>query len=230
MTTTRTFIATAAGAVSAEIVSPIGTVTVTTDLTITNAVITVSTPAEDGPRAEAVEHATHSEWSSHRTEVIRVEVPEPQASQTHQFQSDGAETVTVDVRLPGNGSSVLLTSNSADLTVHGDLHTLRFHSGSGGVHAEGVHTLQAVTATGDIEAQRVDHRVDVATNSGDVNIGAYSGSEFRVHSANGNVRVSATPAAGGEMEIRTSSGDITTRHTAHLDERIITDSGDHYRR
>ncbi|MFD3851413.1 DUF4097 family beta strand repeat-containing protein [Streptomyces microflavus] len=227
MTTSRTFISTGTGAVRAEIVSPVGTVTVTTDPTITNAVITVSTPDDNGPYATAVEHATHYERPTQGMEGIRVEVPEPHGTETPQGHS--ADNVTVDVRLPGNGSSIFLTSDSADLTVHGDLQTLSLFSHSGGVRAEGVHTLRAVTSTGDIEAQRVDHQVDIATNSGTVTIGAYSGSEFRAHTATGKVRVSATPAAAGGMEIRTRSGEVTTRGTDDLDERIITGSGAHYR-
>ncbi|MEU0001810.1 DUF4097 family beta strand repeat-containing protein [Streptomyces microflavus] len=222
MTTSRTFISTGTGPVRTEIVSLDGTVTVTTDPTIT-----VSTPDDNGPRATAVEHANYFERPTQGMECIRVEVPEPHDTETP--QGHGADTVTVDVRLPGNGSSIFLTSNSADLTVHGDLQTLSLLSHAGGVRAEGVHTLRAVTSTGDIEAQRVDHQVDIATNSGTVTIGAYSGSEFRAHTATGKVRVSATPAAAGEMDIRTRTGEVTTRGTDDLDERIITGSGAHYR-
>ncbi|WP_327332941.1 DUF4097 family beta strand repeat-containing protein [Streptomyces anulatus] len=285
MTTSQTFTATAAGAVWADIISPVGAVTVTVDPTLTHAVITVSTTDDVGPLAEAVANATHREHPYRGMECIRVDIPEPRgatavgggsryhfsvgrtvvaqhigtikgsvtgmvvsngdiviggrkivsngrvvAPEGTVVQGGGAGTINVDVRLPSDRSSVRLETASADLTVRGDLQILDVHSVSGDVLAEGVDTLRVATTSGDAEAQRVDCRVDVSTVSGDVHIGAYSGSEFRINSVSGDILVSATPAADGEMDISTVSGDITTRGTVELDERVSTALGDHYRR
>lgn len=91
----------------------------------------------------------------------------------------GTGTITVDVKLPSEMSSVRLETTSADLTVHWDLQVLDTHSVSGDVEARGVHTLQVNTTSGDIEVDRVDARADVTSVSGDIEIGAYNGTEFR---------------------------------------------------
>lgn len=247
MSTSQTFTATAAGAVWADIISPVGTVTVTVDPALTHAVITVSTTDDEGPLAEAVAHATHREHPYRGMECIRVDIPEPRGGTTHggrkstsndravategtAGQGTGAGTINVDVRLPSDTSSVRLDTNSADVTAHGDLQILDVHSVSGSIRAEVVHTLRATTTTGSALAQRVDYRVDVTTESGTVHIGAYNGSEFRINSLSGDVNVSATPAADGEMDINTVSGNVTTRGTDELDVRIRTTTGDLNRR
>ncbi|WP_406119637.1 DUF4097 family beta strand repeat-containing protein [Streptomyces anulatus] len=225
MTTSQTFTATAVGAVWADIISPVGTVTVTTDPALTHAVITVSTTDDDGPLAEAVANATHREHPYRGMECIRVDIPEPRGGTKYEGRS-----INVDVRLPTDTSSVRLDTTSADLTAHGDLQILDVHSVSGSIRAEGVHTLRATTTTGGALAQRVDYRVDVTTSTGDVHIGAYNGSEFRLNSLSGDVNVSATPAADGEMDITTVTGNVTTRGTDELDVRIRTTTGDLNRR
>ncbi|MCX4489988.1 DUF4097 domain-containing protein [Streptomyces anulatus] len=280
MTTSQTFTANAVGAVWADIISPVGTVTVTVDPTLTHAVITVSTTDDEGPLAEAVANATHREHRYRNMECIRVDVPEPRdllmhggrssyhfsgttmvvaqnfgtihGSVTGMVMSDGdiivggrrivsngrfitqqgggASSITVDVQLPSDMSSVRLETTSADLTAHGDLQILDVHSVSGDIRAQGVHTLRAATTSGGTELERADARVDVSTVSGDVHIGAFNGTEARINSVSGDIRLSATPAADGEIALSTVSGDVTTRGTTRLHERISTVSGDHYRR
>ncbi|MFF9691057.1 DUF4097 family beta strand repeat-containing protein [Streptomyces sp. NPDC014623] len=142
----------------------------------------------------------------------------------------GMGTITVDVKLPSDQSSVRLETTSADITVHGDLQVLDVHSVSGGIEARGVHTLRGNTTSGDFEVDRVDARVDVNSVSGDIEIGAYSGTEFRANTVSGHVHVSATPAATGSIDANTVSGNVTTRGTGHLRERVGTVSGKHRRR
>ncbi|MFB8442721.1 DUF4097 family beta strand repeat-containing protein [Streptomyces niveus] len=139
----------------------------------------------------------------------------------------GTGTITVDVKLPSDLSSVRLETTSADLTVDGDLQVLDVHSISGDVEAHGVHTLRGSTTSGDFEVGRVDARVDVTSVSGGIEIGAYSGVEFRATSVSGDIRLSATPAATGSVDANTVSGDVTTYGTAHLCERVNTVSGRH---
>ncbi|MFE5096666.1 DUF4097 family beta strand repeat-containing protein [Streptomyces sp. NPDC056638] len=142
----------------------------------------------------------------------------------------GMGTITVDVKLPSDQSSVRLETTSADLTVHGDLQVLDTRSISGDVEARGVHTLRVNTTSGDVEVDRVDARVDVTSVSGGIEIGAYNGTEFRATTVSGDVSVSATPAADGSIDASTVSGNVTTRGTSHLRERVSTFTGKHRRR
>ena len=152
------------------------------------------------------------------------------AEQGTVVSGSGMGTITVDVKLPTDQSSVRLETTSADITVHGDLQVLDVHSVSGDIQARGVHTLRGNTTSGDFEVDRVDARVDVNSVSGDIEIGAYNGTEFRANTVSGDVHVSATPAATGSIDANTVSGDVTTRGTGHLCERVGTVSGKHRRR
>lgn len=137
----------------------------------------------------------------------------------------GSGQVTIDVRVP-DLSSVRLDTTSGDLRVlSGDLQVLDVTSISGDVEAKGVHTLRGNLTSGDLEVERVEARVDFATISGDIEIGAYNGSELRVKSVSGDIEVSATPAATGFFTATTVSGDVTTRGAEHLNPRVSTVSG-----
>ncbi|WP_051821594.1 DUF4097 family beta strand repeat-containing protein [Streptomyces sp. NRRL F-5065] len=279
MSTSQTFTATAAGAVWTDIISHVGTVSVTIDPTLKHAVITVSTGDDDGPLADAVRGATKKESTYQNLNCLTVRVPEVQGNSTFSFNGGnmvvgqnfgvvtgsvtgmtisngdviiggrkvvsngrvvaeqgtvvsggGMGTITVDVKLPSDQSSVRMETTSADITVHGDLQVLDVHSVSGDVEARGVHTLRGNTTSGDFEVDRVDARVDVNSVSGDIEIGAYNGTEFRANTVSGDVHVSATPAATGVIDANTVSGDVTTRGTGHLRERVGTVSGKHRRR
>ncbi|MEV7442967.1 DUF4097 family beta strand repeat-containing protein [Streptomyces sp. NPDC091204] len=282
MTTSKTFTATAAGALWADIISHLGTVNVTIDPTLTNAVVTVSTGDDEGRLADA---ATMEESTHQALNCLTVCVPKVKgntmttggttinfggnsmvvgqnfgviggsvtgmtisggditiggrrvvsggrvvAPEGTVVSGGGMGTISVDVMLPSDMSSVRMESTSADLTVNGDLQVLDFHSVSGDVEASGVHTLRGNTASGDFEVDRVEARVDVSSVSGDIEIGAYNGSEFHANTVSGDLNVTATPAATGSIDANTVSGDITTRGTGHLRERVCTVSGKHRHR
>ncbi|MFE6270473.1 DUF4097 family beta strand repeat-containing protein [Streptomyces goshikiensis] len=276
MTTSQTFTATAAGPLWTDVISHVGTVTVTIDPTLTNAVVTVSTGDDDGPIADAVRGTTTQESTHQALNCLTICVPEVEGNtmtgnSTFRFNGNsvmvgqnfgvihgsvtgmtisngditiggrkvvsngrvvaeqgtvvsggGMGTITVDVRLPSEMSSVRLETTSADLTVHGDLQVLDVTSVSGDVKARGVHTLRGNTTSGHFEVDRVDARLDITSVSGDIEIGAYNGSEFRAQTVSGDVHVSATPAATGSIDATTVSGDVTTRGTSHLHERVRT--------
>ncbi|MFJ1751183.1 DUF4097 family beta strand repeat-containing protein [Streptomyces sp. NPDC088116] len=280
MTTSQTF--TATDAVWTDVISHIGTVTVTVDPRLTNAVITVSTGDDEGPLADAVRATTKRESTYKHLKCLTISVPEVQgntmtmgnstfrfhggnmvvgqsfgvvrgsvtgmtisngdviiggrtvvsngrvvAEQGTVVSGGGTGTITVDVKLPSEMSSVRLETTSADLTVHGDLQILDARSVSGDIKAKGVHTLQVDTTSGDVEVERVDARVNARSVSGDIEIGAYSGTEFRATSVSGDVDVTATPDAFGSIDATSVSGDVTTRGTSHLRERVRTVSGKH---
>ncbi|MEU3986368.1 DUF4097 family beta strand repeat-containing protein [Streptomyces sp. NPDC026672] len=277
--TTQTFTATAAGPIWADVISHIGTVNVTVDRTLKNALITVSTPDEEGPVADAVRDTTSREHTSNGVNVLEVRVPKVNgggntftggggfstttmtvggntftvsgsggvsmvggdiymggkkivengrviAEQgTVVGGAGGSGTVTVDVRLP-ELSSVRLDTTSADLDVRrGDLQVLDVQSVSGDVRAKGVHTLRGNLTSGDLEVERVEAKVDISSVSGDLEIGAYNGSDLRANSVSGDIDVSTTPAATGFFTASTVSGDIEARGAHHLNPRLSTVSG-----
>ncbi|MFG3398591.1 DUF4097 family beta strand repeat-containing protein [Streptomyces parvus] len=217
MPTSQTLTASTSGPVRAHITSPVGTVTVTIDPALTHATLTVHTPNDDGAFAEAVVNTTLNEAPATGMPSLIADIPEPRSGTNH---PGGHSPITVDVRLPGDESAVRLTTNDADLRVHGYLHDLRFTTNSGSLHAEGVHTLAAVTGAGRVEVQRIDHSLDVAVVTGDVSIGAYNGTSCRIHTGTGDISITATPAATGDMEIITRSGHITARGTSSLNEHV----------
>jgi hypothetical protein len=276
--TTKPFTATAAGPICADVISHIGTVNVTVDPTLKNALITVSTPDEEGPVADAVRDTEPREYTANGVRVLEIRVPKVNGGGTfingNGFSTttmsvggssftfsgnggvsmvggdiymggrkivsngrvvaeqgtvvggaSGSGTVTVDVRLP-ELSSVRLDTTSADLEVlRGDLQVLDISSVSGDVLAKGVHTLRGNLTSGDVEVERVEAKADVTTVSGDVEIGAYSGSDFRANAVSGDIKVSVTPAATGFFTVGTVSGDIEARGSEHLDPRLSTVSG-----
>lgn len=142
----------------------------------------------------------------------------------------GVGTIAIEVKVP-TLSSVRLETTSADLRVlRGDLQFLDVRSISGDVEAKGVHTLRGNTTSGDFEVESIDARVDVNSVSGDLEIGAYNGSDFRASTVSGDISVTATPAATGSIDASTVSGNVTTRNVAQLHERVSTISGRHRRR
>ncbi|MDH6544091.1 DUF4097 family beta strand repeat-containing protein [Streptomyces sp. SPB4] len=284
MTTSKTFTATAAGPLWTNVISHLGTVNVTIDPTLKNAIVTVSTGDDEGPLADAVRGTAMQESTHQALNCLTVRVPKVQGNtmtmgnSTFNFSGNsmvvgqnfgvisgtvtgmaisggdisiggrkvisggrvvapegtvvsggGMGTITVDVKLPSDMSSVRMESTSADLTVNGDLQVLDFHSVSGDVEASGVHTLRGNTTSGDFEVDRIDARVDVSSVSGDIEIGAYNGSEFHASTVSGDIRVTATPAATGSIDVNTVSGDTATRGTGHLRECVRTVSGKHRR-
>ncbi|MFF5893852.1 DUF4097 family beta strand repeat-containing protein [Streptomyces globisporus] len=217
MPTSQTLAARTPGPVWAHVTSPVGTVTVTVDPALAHAALTVSTPDDEGAFAEAVANATLNEAPATRMPSLIADVPEPRSGTHHR---EGHSPIAVHVQLPSDESAIRLTTNNADLHVHGNLHTLTFATNSGSLHAEGVHMLAVSSEAGRVEVQRIDHSLDVAATTGDVNIGAYNGTSCRIHTGSGDVTITATPAATGDMEIITRTGHITARGTNSLNEHV----------
>ncbi|MGY3685111.1 DUF4097 family beta strand repeat-containing protein [Streptomyces sp. TE33382] len=281
MSAKQTFTATTSGRIWADVISQTGTVNVTVDPTLKNALITVSTPDTEGPVADAVRNTTSREHVSNGLNVLEVRVPKIPGNTVQMGNSSfnfsggnmvvsqnygvvtgsvtgmtisngdvyvggrkvvengrvvaeqgtvvggagGSGRITIDVRVP-DLSSVRLDTTSGDLQVlQGDLQVLDVRSVSGDVEAKGVHTLRGNLTSGDVEVERVEARVDIASVSGDIEIGAYNGSELRATSVSGDITVSATPAATGSFTASTVSGDVTTRGAEHLSPRVSTVSG-----
>ncbi|WP_405716420.1 DUF4097 family beta strand repeat-containing protein (plasmid) [Streptomyces xanthophaeus] len=137
----------------------------------------------------------------------------------------GTGEIVVTLRLP-EMSSAKVTTTSADVsTAGGILQVLDVDSQSGDVQAETVRELRVKTMSGDVEATRVDCEVNVGTMSGDIEIGAYNGSRFWANTMSGDIDASASPAATGRMDLKSMSGDVSTRGAGHLNPSCSTMSG-----
>lgn len=137
----------------------------------------------------------------------------------------GTGEIIVTLRLP-EMSSVKVTTTSADVITEGViLQVLDVDSQSGDVRADSVRELRVKTMSGDVEATRVDCEVNVGTMSGDIEIGAYNGSRFWANTMSGDIDASATPAATGRMDLKSMSGDVSTRGAGHLNPSCSTMSG-----
>jgi hypothetical protein len=75
LSTEKTFTATTAGRIFADLISHVGTVNVFVEPSLKNAEITVRTSDNEGPLADAVNGTTHREYDYNGTNVLEVRVP-----------------------------------------------------------------------------------------------------------------------------------------------------------
>ena len=130
--------------------------------------------------------------------------------------------VGVRVRCP-QGSDLDLRSSSANLEATGTLGKVGVKTESGDVALEGVSSLQAGSASGDLRVRDVDGPCDLRTASGDASVGRCRGpltaklvsgdltvaeavSGLAVTTVSGDVNVEA--AGGGRMRVQSVSGDV----------------------
>jgi Putative adhesin len=112
-------------------------------------------------------------------------------------------SVEVTVQVP-QGSSCLVETVSADVRCTGELATADIRTVSGDIEAERVSGLaQAHTASGDVHVGAAG-AASVEATSGDVSIGRVGDATIRT--ASGDVGIDT--AAGSQVEVKSSSGDI----------------------
>jgi DUF4097 and DUF4098 domain-containing protein YvlB len=118
--------------------------------------------------------------------------------------SSGSGSIT----LGAIGGRVDASTGSGDITMSAVKGALNARSGSGSVHAGGVAgELVVSTGSGDIQvSQTATGSVRVSAASGDVKLTGIQG-PLRADSASGNISVQGTPS--GEWQISAASGDIT---------------------
>ena len=133
------------------------------------------------------------------------------------------------VRVP-RGSTLVVQTVSADITVAGVEGELDLSAVSGNVEVEGAReALSAETVSGKIKVKSAAGRVEVESVSGQVVVGGASGrvaassvsghvkvqgdamSQVSVESVSGQVELSGSLAARGEIEMSSHSGNITLR-------------------
>jgi len=115
-------------------------------------------------------------------------------------------TPEVDVRVSvPAGSSMVLESGGADLTVRGPVGLARVSTGSGDVTLDDVDgDLVVTTGSGDQRIGRAGGGARLHTGSGDISVAALAG-DSDLKSASGDVRI---VEAAGTVTVRTASGDI----------------------
>jgi DUF4097 and DUF4098 domain-containing protein YvlB len=121
------------------------------------------------------------------------------------------------------GSSVEVTTGSADIEARGRFGDVEFSAGSGDAVLEEVEgDLDAKAASGDVIVRSVGGRATVNTASGDVIVKEIGG-EGAVRSASGDVLVKQ--AAAG-LRIQTASGDVKVGSVAAGEVSLQSASGD----
>ncbi|MFJ6444955.1 hypothetical protein ACIQMU_31565, partial [Streptomyces sp. NPDC091649] len=227
LTTTRTFTATADGAVWAGIISPVGAVTVTVDPTITHAVITLSTAQDEVPLAEAVAAATHRERPYRRMQCIRVDVPEARAEDRPAFHGGsgstynfGRDSVLTQHFGTINGSVTGMTMDNGEISIGGR----KIVSGGRVVVTEGARVRSGGTDCGSINVA-----VQLPSSTSCLRLGTTS-ADLTVHgdrqipgvrSVSGEVRAQGA----GTLYLATTSGDTEVEQVGERAE-VSTVSGD----
>lgn len=171
---------------------------------------------------EVIPRNSSGQASAERTRVelsgdgTRLDVEAPE----HRFTSGGR--LRMSIRLPA-GSSVDVSTASADVICRGSLAGLEVRTASGDVDADHVDGDVAISsASGDVALGTVTGSVECKTASGDVRAVGVEGG-CRANSASGDVNIGS---CGGDVFVRTASGDVQVRRAERGRVDITTMSGD----
>jgi putative adhesin len=186
----------ATGPVTLRVGIPSGTVEVTaTD----SSTVDVEVTPERG-NGSALEHVTVN--AAERAGGLEVSV-------RAQFERGGfhigrrGASLRVRIACP-SGTSLEVSSASADVQATGELGDARVKTASGDVDADRVAALIVQTVSGDVSAREVDGDVVVKTTSGDVGARSVAG-DLVVTAVSGDIDVGTVT---GELQVTTVSGDV----------------------
>jgi hypothetical protein len=201
----------ASGPIGAELSVPAGTMNVTA---APGQAVTVSLlPQREGD--EGAERLIADSEVSFDGGRLTVEVPK-------RIRLRGGAPLDLVIGLP-EGSSVAVSTASADVTCTGLLGRLEGNTVSGDVQAGQVSGPVSVnTASGGVHLLHAAAGVSVNTASGDVSIEAIDG-DLTVKTASGDLRVGR---AGGSAEVKTASGDVRVQSIAAGRGDVSSVSGD----
>lgn len=143
-----------------------------------------------------------------------------------------ARTVSGDVDLSGSMGALTLETTSGDVRVAGDLGELVATSTSGDVVVDSAPRVAAIRATtrsgdvrlnatvgdcevssrsGDIVVRAVEARAQLATTSGDINVGIDGCGDFAATSTSGDIGVRVRTGLDIDLAANSRSGDITNK-------------------
>jgi hypothetical protein len=201
------------GPIEAHVEVPAGRVDLRPHAEGSGPVLVALEPAHPGSRkAEAAIAASTVTFASGRLDVHVPSRPSATAGIlcTVDLPAGSSLTVTTasaDVTVTGAVEDCTVTTASGDLSLPEAGGFLRFTTASGDLRLERARAgLKVKGASGDVRAAEVSGPVDVALASGDVALGAI-GASARINTASGSIRVDR--ASEGELNVRSVSGDVT---------------------
>ncbi len=180
------------------------------DTSETQAEVRPTRPGDDAAR-DLVTRTTVEQ----RGDQVVVEVPRRGAG----FLRRSPELV-ISVQVP-MGSSLEVTTESADVRTSGALDRVHSRTGSGDLVVQRAGEAHVQTGSGDTDLDLVDGSVRVQTGSGDV-VARSVGDGCSVESGSGDVRVLHV---SGPLQVNTGSGDVSV-DDADDDVTVNTASGD----
>lgn len=136
----------------------------------------------------------------------------------------GSSAVEAEVSLPA-GSTVKLVTLAARTVVTGMLAVMDYEASSGSLDAEEIGALDASITSGKITVGTVTEALDVTLTSGTVSIGQYEGSDARLHLTSGVAYMHASPESSGRLSVNMTSGSATITGAAHLNVKRRVTSG-----
>ncbi|MFC5230016.1 DUF4097 family beta strand repeat-containing protein, partial [Streptomyces fimbriatus] len=239
MSTEKTFTASTAGRIFADLISKVGTVNVYVDAALKTAEITVRTSDNEGPLADAVNGATHREYDYNGTRVLEVHVPEVEGGVfggTNVVQIGGSR-FSFNGGVINTGSMTGVTISNGDVWVGGqrvvsngrvvaEQGAVVGGSGSGTITADvkvpSLSSFRLDTTSADLTVHGGDLQVlEVRSVSGDVD--ATAAHTLRANMTSGDLNISRVE---GRADLQSVSGDIEIGLYRGSDFRANAVSGD----
>lgn len=245
LSTSQTFTADAAGAIWTDVISHVGTVNVTVDRSLKNAVITVSTGDDEGPLADAVRGATRKESRYQNLGCVTVRVPEVEGNTmtmgNSAFRFSGGSMVVGQNFGVVSGSVTGMTISNGDVIIGGrkvvsngrvvaEQGTVVSGGGMGTITVDvrlpGQSSLRLSTTSADLTVRGDLQVLDVHSVSGDVQAsgvhtlrGTTTSGDFEVDRVDARVDVTSV---SGDIEIDAYNGSEFRANTVSGDVHVTT--------
>ncbi|MGI5444123.1 DUF4097 family beta strand repeat-containing protein [Streptomyces shenzhenensis] len=240
MSTEKTFTATTAGRIFADLISHVGTINVFIEPSLKNAEITVRTSDNEGPLADAVNGTTRREYDYNGTKVLEVRVPRVEggvfAGGTNVVQIGGSR-FSFNGGVVNTGTMTGVTISNGDIWVGGQ----RVVSGGRVVAEQGavvggsstgtitvdvkvppLSSFRLDTTSADLTIHGGDLQIlEVKSVSGDVD--ATAAHTLRANMTSGDLNISRVE---GRADLHSVSGDIEIGLYRGSDFRANAVSGD----
>ncbi|MGW7268273.1 DUF4097 family beta strand repeat-containing protein [Streptomyces sp. NPDC054842] len=221
MSTEKTFTASTAGRIFADLISHIGAINVFVEPTRKNAQFIIRTGDNEGPLADAVNGTTHREYDYNGTHVLEVRVPQVEGANfgsTNVVQIGGSR-FSFSGGVINTGSMTGVTISNGDVWVGGQRVVSNGRvvaeqgsvvgSGSTGtitvdVHVPSLSSFRLDTTSGDLTVHGGDlQALEVKSVSGDVD--ATAAHTLRATLTSGDLNISRVE---GRADLNSVSGDI----------------------
>lgn len=248
--TSRMIHAAEPGPVALDLAMNSGSIRITVDPGLKQALVLLKTDDSSGPAADAVRDATVT--GTGRRFAVRV--PDAGGSFVQRgggvvvtgtlsnvaivngrvfsngreilpTEQPGGTMVEAEVSLPA-GSTVKLVTLEAHTVVTGTLTEMDYEASSGSLAIEEIGALDASITSGEISVGVVAEALDVTLTSGTVSVGQYKGSDARLHLTSGVAYMHASPESSGRLSVNMTSGSATITGAAHLSvkRRVVSGS------